>query len=166
MSQRLLILIALGAALAGAAIYALVLVPPKAAPAAAPIASPSEEAPSKPPPPPPAPLPPTLAAQRAAQDTGPVDVIQELHITPAERAAIQPALEGAQLRAREMMARTDRLRPGSGDGDLRREDMRKIEADTFEELTRTLGQERARRFMELTRGGRLGLTLRPPTGQH
>jgi type IV secretory pathway VirB10-like protein len=165
--------IGLGAATVAAVIYALSLVPSRkpagepprveAPPPAVTAAPPAAPLPSFVPPPPPqtptvptAPSPPEAPAPPPPAEAP--TSLEALHITEAEDAAIKPIVNGAREHAQQVMKdfKAGKLTLQELDDTLKRG-----EADILEQLGRTLGDERARHFLRLTRG-RLPESHEPP----
>ena len=181
MSATRILLIGLGGVAAAATIYSLTLLrsPPAPAPPPAPVepAPPaaSEPPPQLPPPPAPAPAPtaaPIVHTTPPAAPSGPrpgssmsgARSVEELHITDAEQAAIAPVMKAAQERVQNLVtdfkARHPVIEKTPAAAELA-ERIKQVEADTVDELSRTLGPERAKEYVTLTRGYMPGVGRKP-----
>ena len=170
-----LLVTVLGAAAAVAILYALTLASPRHAAPPPPVAPPPPtvtEAPAPPPvakptPPPtvaaPVPAHPAPAAPAAAappRETFPTWDELNGGINDEQAAAIKSAIGETSRKAEQIKRdlKDGRLNPSALD-----ETLLALEAETIRELSRTLGPERARQFVLMSRGGRMPERFRAPS---
>lgn len=161
MTTRTTTLVAFGATLLGAAVYALSLLPPAQRPEGARrperpspgVAVPQRAAPAAPAAPSalqaPAPPAPTPAGARQPAAAPEPASLEALGITEAERAEIKLIIQAAQERMQGILKDG---REGKITTAELTEALKRAEAEVTEELRRPLGPERAQQFMRLTHG--------------
>jgi len=170
LTTKRVLLLALGVAAVVELIYALTLLPSSKTPAIQPPAveeqSPATavEAPALPRGPAPAPAPhegrtPTSATEPATSGGAPMR-LEDLRLTEAETDEIKPVLLAAHER---VLALVKEHHPVQGQASMGSYDaaVRRVETELTVDLARTLGAERAKQFLQVTRGRLPGMSPPP-----